>query len=182
LLFEVPFDNDGGDVSDTFLYQVGALTGFATAPLYAVLHEACYGGQGEGTRWAAQRVRPEFPEFDARAALEAGAPVMFTGEMIYPWMFDLDPALRPLREAAEILATGRLAAADDPARLAVSEVPAAAAVYFRDMYVPVDLSLRTASAIRGLKPWVTSEYEHDGLRVSRGRVLDHLIAMNRGEV
>ena len=96
-LLEDPFDNDGGDLSDTFLYQVAALTGFATAPLYAVLHEACYGGQGEGTRWAAQRVRPEFPEFDARAALEAGAPVMFTGEMIYPWMFDLDPALRPLQ-------------------------------------------------------------------------------------
>src|SRR3984885_6432434 len=84
-LLEDPFDNDGGDLSDTFLYQVAALTGFATAPLYAVLHEACYGGQGEGTRWAAQRVRAEFPEFDARAALEAGAPVMFTGEMIYPW-------------------------------------------------------------------------------------------------
>jgi hypothetical protein len=48
--------------------------------------------------------------------------------------------------------------------------------------VPVDLSLRTASAIRGLKPWVTSEYEHDGLRVSGGRVLDRLIALNRGEV
>jgi hypothetical protein len=61
-------------------------------------------------------------------------------------------------------------------------VPAAAAVYFRDMYVPADLSLRTASAIRGLKPWVTSEYEHDGLRVSGGRVLDRLIALNRGEV
>ena len=182
-LLEDPFDNDGGDLSDTFLYQVAALTGFATAPLYAVLHEACYGGQGEGTRWAAQRVRSEFPEFDARAALEAGAPVMFTGEMIYPWMFDLDPALRPLREAAEILANaGDWPPLYDPARLAVSEVPAAAAVYFRDMYVPLDLSLRTASAIRGLKPWVTSEYEHDGLRVSGGRVLDRLIAMNRGEV
>ena len=47
-LLEDPFDNDGGDLSDTFLYQVAALTGFATAPLYAVLHEACYGGQGEG--------------------------------------------------------------------------------------------------------------------------------------
>ena len=90
---------------------------------------------------------------------------------------------RPLREAAEILANaGDWPPLYDPARLAVSEVPAAAAVYFRDMYVPVDLSLRTASAIRGLKPWVTSEYEHDGLRVSGGRVLDRLIAMNRGEV
>jgi hypothetical protein len=28
---------------------------------------------------------------------------------------------------------------------------------------------------------VTSEWEHDGLRVSNGGVLDRLIAMNRGE-
>jgi hypothetical protein len=27
---------------------------------------------------------------------------------------------------------------------------------------------------------VTNEYEHDGLRVSKGRVLDRLIAMARG--
>jgi hypothetical protein len=42
--------------------------------------------------------------------------------------------------------------------------------------------MRTAAAIRGLRTWVTSEYEHDGLRVSNGRVLDRLIAMNRGDV
>jgi len=59
---------------------------------------------------------------------------------------------------------------------------AAAAVYYNDMYVPRELSMPTAARIRGLRPWVTSEYEHDGLRVSGGRVLDRLIAMNRGEV
>ena len=36
----------------------------------------------------------------------------------------------------------------DPARLASNEVPAAAAVYFNDMYVPAALSVRTAAAIR----------------------------------
>ena len=36
------------------------------------------------------------------------------------------------------------------------------------------------AAIRGLRPWVTNEYEHDGLRVSDGEVLDRLIAMVRG--
>jgi hypothetical protein len=29
---------------------------------------------------------------------------------------------------------------------------------------------------------VTSEYEHDGLRVSSGAVLDRLIGMSRGEI
>jgi hypothetical protein len=50
------------------------------------------------------------------------------------------------------------------------------------MYVDRDDSLRTAAAIKGLRPWVTSEYEHDGVRVSGGQVLDRLIAMARGEV
>jgi hypothetical protein len=38
----------------------------------------------------------------------------------------------------------------------------------------------TAESIRGLRAWVTSEYEHDGLRVSDGGVLDRLIALARG--
>ena len=59
-------------------------------------------------------------------------------------------------------------------------VPAAAAVYFEDMYVPAELSLPTARAIRGLRPWVTNEYQHDGLRVSDGAVLGRLIALARG--
>ena len=42
--------------------------------------------------------------------------------------------------------------------------------------------MRTAGAIRGLRAWVTSEYEHDGLRVSAGAVLDRLIGMARGQI
>ena len=103
--------------------------------------------------------------------------------MIYPWIIDLDPTLRPLREAADILAErDDWPPLYDPARLAANEVPAAAAVYYGDMYVVREFSMRTAAAIRGLRTWVTSEYEHDGLRASDGGVLDRLIAMNRGDV
>jgi pimeloyl-ACP methyl ester carboxylesterase len=179
-LLEDPWDGDGG-LSDAFLAGVGERTGFASAPLYAVLHEACY-AQGEATAWAAHRVRAEFPEFDARAALDGDAPLFFTGEMIYPWMFGLDPALTPLREAAELLARrDGWPPLYDPAALAASQVPAAAALYYDDMYVPRALSERTAARIGSLRAWVTNEYEHDGLRVSGGRVLDRLIAMTRGE-
>jgi pimeloyl-ACP methyl ester carboxylesterase len=172
----------GGELSDAFRYQVQAKLSFASAPLYAVLHEACY-AQGTATRWSAQRIRTAFPEFDASAALEGVAPLLFTGEMIYPWMLDTDPALRPLREAAEIIADrDGWPPLYDPARLAASEVPAAAAVYYDDMYVPRELSVRTAGRIRGLRPWITNEYEHDGLRVSGGKVLDRLIAMTRGTI
>jgi hypothetical protein len=103
--------------------------------------------------------------------------------MIYPWMLDTDPALRPLRETAEILADrDGWPPLYDPARLAANEVPAAAAVYYDDMYVPRELSVQTAGIIRGLRPWITNEYEHDGLRVSSGKVLDRLIALTRGAI
>jgi hypothetical protein len=98
-------------------------------------------------------------------------------------MVDVDPVLRPLREAADILAErDDWPPLYDPARLSANDVPAAAAVYYNDMYVDRELSVRTAQAIRGLRAWVTSEYEHDGLRVSEGAVLDRLIGMCRGYI
>jgi hypothetical protein len=50
------------------------------------------------------------------------------------------------------------------------------------MYVPLAYSVQTAAAIRGLRKWVTNEYQHDGLRVSSGQVLDRLLAMVRGNL
>jgi len=182
-LLEDPFAGD--DLSDAFLYAAAAKLSFAAGPLYALLQEACY-AQGCATRWAAQRIRTEFGQFDPAPVLDADpgtAALQFTGEMIYPWMIDADPVLRPLREAAELLAErDDWPPLYDPSRLAANEVPAAAAVYYNDMYVDRELSVRTAGAIRGLRQWVTSEYEHDGLRVSSGAVLNRLIGMVRGQI
>jgi pimeloyl-ACP methyl ester carboxylesterase len=177
-LLEDPFAGD--ELADDFLYRVQARLSFAAAPLYALLHEACY-AQGGPTGWAAQRIRAEFPEFDAAAALHGDDPVLFTGEMIYPWMLENDPVLRPLRQAANMLAEhDSWPPLYDPPRLRASSTPAAAAVYYGDMYVPARYSVQTAAAIGGLRAWVTNEYSHDGLRVSNGQVLDRLIAMARG--
>jgi pimeloyl-ACP methyl ester carboxylesterase len=174
-LLENPFAD--GEIADAFRYAMMGELSFAAGPLYALLHEACY-AQGTATRWSAQRIRAEFAEFDPGAE-----PLYFTGEMIYPWMIDADPVLRPLREAADILAErDDWPPLYDPARLAVNDVPVAAAVYYHDMYVDREFSMRTAQAIRGLQAWVTSEYEHDGLRVSDGAVLDRLIGMVRGNI
>ncbi len=176
----------GAELSDGFLSEVQAKLSFTWGPLYTVLHESIYGQRSVhpgATGWAAERVRKEFPAFDAVTALESGAPVLFTGEMIYPWMFETDPVLRPLRETAQLLAE-RTDWPDlyDPARLAANEVPVVAIVYHDDMYVDTADSLETARAVRGLRPWITNEWEHDGLRVSGGKVLDRLIKMARGEV
>ena len=171
---------DGDEISDSFRYHAQAMLTFAGGPLYAVLHEACY-AQEAATRWAAQRIRDQFADFSAEAALDSSEPILFTGEMIYPWMLTTDPVLRPLAGAADLLAEHdgwpRLY---DQDQLSRNDVPAAAAVYYDDMYVPQQFSVDTASRVRGLRRWVTSEYEHDGLRVSGGAVLDRLIGMVRG--
>ncbi|MFI1094975.1 alpha/beta fold hydrolase [Streptomyces sp. NPDC020917] len=176
----------GPRLSDAFLSQVQGHVSFVGNPLYAVMHEAIYGQlsvSSAGTGWAAERVRAEFPQFDAGAAVADGRPVLFTGETIHPWMFATDPALQPLRETAELLAQHEeWPDLYDAARLARNEVPAAAAIYHDDMYVETADSLATARAVRGLRTWVTDEYEHDGLRVSGGQVLDRLIRLVRGEL
>ena len=59
-LLEDPFAGD--ELSDAFLYAMMDEVSFASGPLYALLHEAGY-AQGGATRWAAQRIRAEYPEF-----------------------------------------------------------------------------------------------------------------------
>jgi len=159
--------------SPAFRHDVEAATAFARNPLYAILHEACW-ADGGATRWAAQRVRP--------AADYEGEPELFTGEHVYPWMFEDYGALAPLADAANLLAEHEWPRLYDTARLAANEVPVAAALYAEDMYVERAFSEETAAAIGGLRHWLTNELHHDGLRVDGERVLGRLIDMARGRV
>ncbi|HET6652746.1 MAG TPA: alpha/beta fold hydrolase [Nocardioides sp.] len=140
-------------------------------PLYAAIHEACY-ADGQATRWSAERVMPE----DFRAD-----PALLTGEHVFPWSFDDDSALRPLREAADLLAEREWPRLYDADVLASCDVLCAAAVYADDPYVDRAFSLETAALMPSLRPWVTNEYEHNGLRVDGEKVLDRLIRMARGQ-
>ncbi|MGY0147562.1 alpha/beta fold hydrolase [Edwardsiella tarda] len=160
-LFDEAF-NAEGELSDTFLNQVMQRSGFADNPLYAVLHESIYADATSGaTRWAAQRVRDTLPAFSPQLS----APLL-SGEMIYPWMFEQMQSLRPFRAAAALLAERESwPALYDVARLRDNTVPVMAAVYYHDMYVDVTLSLESAAQIGNLQTWITSEYEHNGLRV-----------------
>ncbi|MEV4365312.1 alpha/beta fold hydrolase [Nonomuraea sp. NPDC049625] len=181
-LLENPFTG-GTHLSDAFLLQIDTQLSWASAnPLYFLLHEATYAQTDAPTGWSAQRTRTEFPQFDATAALEASTPILFTGEMIYPWLFDNDPLLRPLRDVANRLADRRTwTPLYDVPQLAANTVPIAAAVYANDMYVARDLSLDTAQMICDLRLWLTDEYEHDGLRASNGAVLDRLLSIVQQE-
>ena len=148
------------------------LTAYNGNPLFAAIHEAIY-GQGEGaTAWAAERLLGDFPEFDAKAR-----PLLFTGEMIYPWMFEEIALLKPFRAAAEALAhRPRHSRLYDKARLAENTVPLAAVVYHDDMYVDAGISLETSRAVGNAEVWITNELEHDGIRQS-GSVFERLVTM-----
>ncbi|MFJ9905517.1 alpha/beta fold hydrolase [Streptomyces sp. NPDC101152] len=173
----------GAALSDAFQEDVQGLLSYASHPLYALVHEPVYGQGERPTAWSAERVRAEFPQFDAAKALAGDGPLLFTGESVHPWMFDCDPALRPLRETAELLAARTdWPSLYDPARLAANQVPVAAAVYHDDMYVDTGHALQTARAVQGLRTWVTDEFEHDGVRAGGPRVLDRLLALARDEV
>ncbi len=156
--------------SPAFRHDAAAGMGFDRNPLYAILHEACY-ADGGATRWSAERVMPD--EY-------ATTPELLTGEHVFPWLFSDYGALLPLREAAELLAEHAWPRLHDPDVLRANHVPAAAAIYTNDLYVERRFSEETAAAIRGLRPWVTSEYEHNGVRADGARVLGHLIDLARG--
>ncbi|MGK5549279.1 alpha/beta fold hydrolase [Streptomyces sp. URMC 127] len=171
---------DGPRLSDAFGEQVAAILSRAHCPLYALLHEAIYAQDGAATHWAAERVRAEFPQFDRHDA--DGGRFLFTGETVHPWMLRTHPALRPLHRTAELLAERKgWTPLYDAEQLARNTVPVAAAIYHDDLYVDTAHSLRTARAIRGLRTWVTDEYEHDGLRAGGRAVLDRLLRLVRDE-
>jgi pimeloyl-ACP methyl ester carboxylesterase len=168
----------GPEISYTFLRGVENALHFDANPIYALLHEPCY-CEGTASNWSAERIRAEFPEF----AVTPAGPVLFTGEMVYPWMFDEYRTLRPLKEAAHILAQFEgWPQLYDKDVLRQNTVPVAAAMYYNDMYVDRLLSEEAASIIKGSKVWVTSEYEHNGLRADGEKLLGRLFGMVRGEV
>jgi predicted phosphohydrolase len=88
--------------------------------------------------------------------------------------------LRPHREAAEILAHHEWPRLYDRDVLAHNEVPVSATIYVNDLYVERAFAEETAAAIRGLRPWVTNEFEHNALRADGERVLGRLIDLVRG--
>ena len=168
----------GQELSYTFLRGVENAQHFDTNHIYALLHEACY---AEGTigNWSAERVRAEFPEF----AITPDQPVLFTGEMVYPWMLDDYRTLQPLKDAAHILAQfDGWPHLYDKEVVRQNTVPTAAALYYNDMYVDRLLSEEAASFIKGIRVWATSEYEHNGLRADGEKILGRLFDMVRGEV
>jgi pimeloyl-ACP methyl ester carboxylesterase len=166
----------GIKVNPLFIHKFSQFLDYNTNPIFALLHESIY-SQNNASQWAAHRVREQFSQFN----YHKGEDLFFTGEMVYPWMFDQFKELIPLKEAAELLAIK----ADWPMlydleQLKHNTVPVSAAIYSEDMFVEMQYSLETSKQVGALKYWLTSEYEHNGIRMDGERVLDKLIALNTG--
>jgi pimeloyl-ACP methyl ester carboxylesterase len=158
--------------SPAFLHDAADDLGIARNPIYALLHEACW-ADGGVTNWSAERMRPAI--FDSQ-------PELFTGEHIFPWLFEDYGALAGAREAADALAAHEWPRLYDPDVLAQNTVPTAAAIYTEDLYVERRFSEQTVAATPNLRGWVTSEYDHNGLRMEGERILGRLIDLVRGRV
>ncbi len=168
---------NGAELSLPFLRGVENSQSFETNPIFAVLHEMCYTQQA-ASRWSAQRVRDEFPETN----WAPGKAPSFTGEMIYPWMFDEYPALAAV-------ARGRGAAgAGGGLADALRSRRASRPIGFprRRRSTPRTCTCRACTPsppprpFAGMKVWLTNEFEHNGLRTDGERVFGRLVDLVRG--
>ncbi|CAN9096194.1 unnamed protein product [Alternaria alternata] len=172
--------------ADTDLTQFGHLTrptvlaleaaqSWDTNVIYALLHEPIY-CQGKASNWSAERLISKHPEFSL-SRVDGDEPVYFTGEMIYPFMFDVYPELAKLKTVGKLLAEEKdWPQLYDKEQLKKNEVPTYAAVYIDDMYVDLDLSLETANSIRGCKTFITNTMYHNGIGAKTDEVLRQIFS------
>ena len=155
--------------TNAFRHDLGTALPFSIRnPLYFVFHESSY-ADGHATRWSADRVEPE----DFRSD-----PTLLTGEHVRREWLDTVPGLQPWRDVTLILAEHEWPRLYNRAAIAASEARGATAVYVNDVFVPFEFAMETAALLPGVRPWITSEHEHNGLRA--GDVLSRLIDLARG--
>ncbi|CAG8949644.1 hypothetical protein HYFRA_00007878 [Hymenoscyphus fraxineus] len=151
--------------------------------IYAILHESIY-CQRMASNWSAERVGKSFREFQwltgspqSASAVKEG-PLFFSGEMIYPFLFDAFPELEKLAPVAEILAQYTdWPELYDEWQLARNTVSLYAATFIEDMYVNYDLAQDTANMVQNCRQVKTNTMYHDAIRSKTDEVLSQLFAL-----
>ncbi|RFU79119.1 proline iminopeptidase [Trichoderma arundinaceum] len=173
-----------GFLTRASLAPLETFTAFDTNIIYAILHEAIYcDGPGSVSNWSANRVGQTLAQFSwltrdntsITSSTAPDQPLIFSGEMIFPFHFETYPELIPLRVVAERLAN----ASDWPAlydvdQLRKNEVPVYAAAYIPDMYVDYAISKDTASLVKGIKTFETNTMHHNAVRAKAEEVFQNL--------
>ncbi|TVY45284.1 Proline iminopeptidase [Lachnellula subtilissima] len=151
--------------------------------IYAILHEAIY-CQGVASKWSAERVGKRLTNFQwlagspQSASVVRDGPLYFSGEMIFPFLFDIFPELEKLAEVADIIANyAGWPDLYDESQLARNEVPLYSATYIDDMYVDYDLAQDTAKLVKNCKQYITNSMYHDAIRSKTDLVLKELFAL-----
>lgn len=183
-LLEDPFHSVKGEkrLKTDFLATAGSALSYESGPLYGVIHESIYGGVGGAgaTNWAAHRIREEFDGFGETIDPRTSERYYLTGEHIFPWQFDEDPALVPFKKLATDLAAHEWQRSPYDANVLASggseSVTAAACVYLDDIFVPFEESMATARTYRDCRVHVTNQFQHDGIRHAGADILATLRA------
>lgn len=165
------------------LSELEAAVTFENAVLYAVLHESIY-CQRSASNWAAERVGKSMAEFrwlagspDSPTSIREH-PLFFSGEMIYPFMFEVFPELEKLAPAADIVAKfSDWPELYDEWQLAKNEVPLYSLTYVDDMYVDYQLAQDTANLVKNCRQSITNGLYHNALRSKSGDVFKALFAL-----
>ncbi|KAH8676634.1 Alpha/Beta hydrolase protein [Tricladium varicosporioides] len=151
--------------------------------LYAIMHESVY-CQGIASNWAAERVGRSIKEFQwlvgspQSASVVREAPLFFSGEMIYPFLFDAFPELRKLAAVADIIAGySSWPELYDDWQLLRNEVPVYAATFIDDMYVDYGLAQETVKIVKNCKQFITNTMYHDAIRSRTDEVMKELFAL-----
>lgn len=141
------------------------------------------------------------PEFDYKITSKSDTedPVLFFGEMVFPWMADdyselsgygmksLSQSIAtksdwlPLFDASNMQTA--LGAAASTKGMAKSK--AASATYYSDMYVDFDCAMKLikrGGPLENVKVWVTNEYQHSGLRDDGAHIVSKLVQMAKGTI
>jgi len=199
-LFSSAFiDSVSDDLSRTFVKYFDSAQPFDDNPIYYWLHESIYanGPENSPSNWAAERAyldKPEEFDYQQTCQEDNSSPVLFFGEMVFPWMSEdyaecsgvgctvLANALAIKDDWSQLYDKANMRKALDPQR-GVSR--AAAAVYYGDMYVDFECSMKVAARggpLEHCKVYITNEYQHSGLRDDGGSIFSKLYGMATGSI
>ncbi len=182
------------DLSRSFLKAIDSMQPFDDHPIYYLLHESIYVDSNSKcvkSDWSAMKAYAPERNFDCTVEND-GEPTLLVGEVVFPWMVDGDYAELSglsMRALAHSLSEkddwGDLYDAASMRNALATVSKAAAAVYYDDMYVDFNASMKVTERGNPLEKcavWVTNDYQHSGLRDDGAAIFSKLLGMAKGEV
>ncbi|CAD6504301.1 BgTH12-06033 [Blumeria graminis f. sp. triticale] len=172
-----------GSISRPTLSVIEGALSFENNVLYAILHEAIY-CERLASNWAADRVGKKLEKFEWLSrwpnpmSETQDAAIYFSGEMIYPFLFDISPDLKMISDLAEKIASySDWPELYDKFQLSRNEVPIYAATFIDDMYVDFNLTQRTVQSVKNCKQFITNSMYHNAISSKTTDVVKELFAL-----